>query len=159
MIFESGLGRTSEWRWEMELRRRKRRWSVVRFPCGIFPGMKSFSIYSLAGCYLFSSTDTYTNSCRWVQMTALNSSRDKRRWVSCKSERHFLLPGVEFKLKHFYKRCKNHKKGSQQKCTAWHSSELMLSWYLHVCVGVCSFQGLRLVTVSAHVHTLTHTLQ
>lgn len=40
----------------MELR--KRWWSVVRFPCGVFPGMKSFSIYSLAGCYLFSSTDT-----------------------------------------------------------------------------------------------------
>lgn len=39
----------------MELRRRR---SVVRFPCGVFPGMKSFSIYSWAGCYLFSSTDT-----------------------------------------------------------------------------------------------------
>lgn len=31
----------------------------VRFPCGVFPGMESFSIYSLAGCYLFSSTDTW----------------------------------------------------------------------------------------------------
>lgn len=31
----------------------------VRFPCGAFPGMESFSIYSLAGCYLFSSTDTW----------------------------------------------------------------------------------------------------
>lgn len=31
----------------------------VRFPCGVFPGMESFSIYSLAGCDLFSSTETY----------------------------------------------------------------------------------------------------
>lgn len=27
-------------------------------PCGVFPGMKSFSFYSPAGCYLFSSADT-----------------------------------------------------------------------------------------------------
>lgn len=30
----------------------------LRFPRGVFPGMKSFSIYSLTGCYLFSSADT-----------------------------------------------------------------------------------------------------
>lgn len=42
----------------MELRRRKRRWSVLQFPRGVFQGMKSFSIYSLAGCYLLSSSDT-----------------------------------------------------------------------------------------------------
>lgn len=31
----------------------------VWFPCGVFPGMESFSIYSLACCDLFSSTETY----------------------------------------------------------------------------------------------------
>lgn len=40
-------------------KRGKRRWSVVRIPRGVFPGMKSFSIYSLACCYLFNSTDTH----------------------------------------------------------------------------------------------------
>lgn len=30
-----------------------------QFPRGVFPGMESSSIYSLAGCYLFSCTDIH----------------------------------------------------------------------------------------------------